>query len=73
MCFTSKIRVDGLRVRLDIVSKLVEPFKGGFSNDGSDVCLLEKSVLVVDSDFHSEDVNDQLYRYVVMSFIEVAR
>ena len=53
MCSTSKIIVDGLRVRLDIVSKLVEPFKGGFSNDGSDVCLLEKSVLVVDSAFHS--------------------
>ena len=44
---SSNIGVDGLGIFLDLVFKLVERFKGGFSTDGSDVSFLEKGVLVI--------------------------
>ena len=45
MCSSSDIGVYGLDVCLDIVSKLVENFKGGFATDGSDVISPKKGVL----------------------------
>ena len=47
MCSSSKIGDDGLEVCLDIFSKLVERFEGGFAMDGSEVRSTEKGVLVI--------------------------
>ena len=47
MCSSSKIVVDGLRVGLDIVSKIVKHFKGGFATDWGEVCSIEDGVLVI--------------------------
>ena len=47
MCSSSEIVVYGLGICLDLVSKLVESFEGGFDTDGSEVISLEKVVLVI--------------------------
>ena len=47
MCSSSEIGVDRLGFCLDLISKLVERFEGGFAIDGSDVSSLEKDVLVI--------------------------
>ena len=54
MCSSSNIGVDGLGIFLDLVLKLVERFKGGFSTDGSHVSLLEKGDLVMNVACHGE-------------------
>ena len=52
MCSSSNIRVDGLHIGLDLISKLVERFGGGFTTDWSEFCSLEERVLVVDRAQH---------------------
>ena len=47
MCSSSEIGVYGLGVCLDLVLKLVENFEGRFAMDGSEVCLTEEGVLVI--------------------------
>ena len=47
MCSSSGIGVDGFRVGLDFFLKLVENFEGRFAMDGSEVCLTEEGVLVI--------------------------
>ena len=47
MCSYSDIVLYGLGVLLDLVSKLVDRFEGGFSTDRSEVSLLQKGVLIV--------------------------
>ena len=44
---SSDIGLERLGVCLDLVSKRVESFEGGFATDGSDVGLLEEGVIVV--------------------------
>ena len=52
MCSSSKIGVDGFRVFLDLVLKLVDSFEGGFVMDWSEVGLIEYGVLVIDRTRH---------------------
>ena len=52
LCSSSNIGVDGLRVGLDIVLKLVESFKGELAMDWNEVCSLEECVLVIDIACH---------------------
>ena len=44
---SSEIWLDGLGVFFYLIPKLVESFEGGFATDGSEVGVLEKSVLVI--------------------------
>ena len=52
MCSSSKMGVDGLGVCLDLISKLVEHFKGGFAMDGSEVSSTKEGFLVINSACH---------------------
>ena len=52
MCSSSKIVLDGFRVCLDFISKLVDHFKGGFATDWSEFGLLEYGVLIIDRNQH---------------------
>ena len=52
MCSFNEIEADSPRVELDLVSKLVERFKGGFATDWSEVFLFEDGVLVTDRALH---------------------
>ena len=52
MCSSSDIRVDRIGVCLDLVSKLVERFKGGFATDGSEVSSLEEGILGINRAFY---------------------
>ena len=52
MLSSSKIGVDGLRVGLDFVSKLVERFECGFTKYWSEVFSLEEGVLAIDRNCH---------------------
>ena len=52
MCSSSKIGVDGLRVGLDFVLKLVESFEGGLATDWSVFYLIKEDVLVIDITSH---------------------
>ena len=49
---SSEIGVYGLGVCLDLISKIVERFKGGFATDGSEVSSLEEGILVMDRARH---------------------
>ena len=49
MCSSYGIGVYGLEACLDIFSKLVERFEGGFATAGSGVISLEEGVLVINS------------------------
>ena len=50
---SSDIGEDDSRVYLDLVSKIVDNFEGGFATYWSEVGLLEYDVLVIDRTFHS--------------------
>ena len=52
MCSSYEIGVDRLGICLDIISKLVDHFEGGFTTDGSEVSLLEEGVLVINKSRH---------------------
>ena len=52
MCSSSEIRVDGLVVCLDIISKLAGHLKGGFSTDGSEVSSLEEGILEINRSWY---------------------
>ena len=52
MCSQYYIGVDGLGICLDNVLNLVDRFEGGFATGGSDVSLLEKGALVINSYRH---------------------
>ena len=47
MCSSSDIGVDGIGVFLDLFSKFVERFEGGFTTNGSEVRSLKNGVLVI--------------------------
>ena len=49
---SSDIGLERLGVCLDLVSKLVESFEGGFATDGSEARSLEKGVFVIDVACH---------------------
>ena len=52
LCSSSDIEIDSLGVGLNLVSRLVERFEGGFATDGSEFSLLEDGVLVMNIYHH---------------------
>ena len=53
MFFSSDIAVDGIRVGLDIILRLVQRLEGGFAADWSEFFSLKKGVIVFDRNCHS--------------------
>ena len=52
MCSSSEIGVDSLSIGLNLVSKLVENFEGGFTTYENEFSLLEEGVLVINRSLH---------------------